>query len=617
MFGRIKLDKNRPLSKREEETPSLEGSFFEIFSDNKSFSQSDISVLMEGKITRLLTGEKIDKNNQEGVVIELYQKYGEDFLKKCDGLFSLIVFDHTREKILICNNRYQTTNFYYYQTEGELFIAKSLKKLLNLYVKKPAPHFGSIKSFVSTGFTIPDQTQIKGVRKLLPTFWLSVSQGEVLIKNHWESEFSFERRTSIELEPELDRYEKIYQDGLSRFFEFNDTKSLGSLLSGGHDTSFAVIQASKVYDKPIHCFTTTFPDWMWSEEDYARNIANKVGAIFHPVPFLPEDVDNILGVIKATEEPVVSVTIPMYKMAKVASQHVDTMIGGDGGDTLWGEYYPVAEFHRYIKNLPLWARKLIHQAAKAGVKLTDWERFWELEHVASLFTEKNYYDDFLRKLCTYRHFNDQMMQDLFIPEFQDHQMPRSILEVPFTMENFREALIEAKLFNGFYTYMSFFTYKEMESFNLKLFFPTINKELMDFITTLPYEWVNGGTTFHRLTNHKSINRRFHKRALARYLKSEEIYNRSFDIPWYTILKPRKRLLELLLKKLKDRGWYRPETLDKIFEEFENQKNKDYELLELKSHGYRIFTLLSLEIWAMQFLDNKAINSLSLEEYLSE
>jgi asparagine synthase (glutamine-hydrolysing) len=138
---------------------------------------------------------------------------------------------------------------------------------------------------------------------------------------------------------------------------------------------------------------------------------------------------------------------------------------------------------------------------------------------------------------------------------------------------------------------------------------------MDFITSLPEEWINGGSTFQRLINDKSINRRFHKKALARYLRSEEIYNRSFDIPWYTILKPRKRLLELLLKKLKSRGWYQSHTLDKIFGEFENQKNKAYELLELKSHGYRIFTLLSLEVWAMQYLDNVSFEGATLEDYL--
>jgi asparagine synthase (glutamine-hydrolysing) len=297
------------------------------------------------------------------------------------------------------------------------------------------------------------------------------------------------------------------------------------------------------------------------------------------------------------------------------------MLGGDGGDTLWGEYYPVAEFHRYIQHAPKFLRELLYQGAKGLRKITDWERFWELEHVSELFRKDNYYDDFLRRLCTYRHFSDEFQDSLLNKDvFGGVKPARSSLELEFNKDNFEEMLIEAKLFNAFYTYMSFFTYNSMESNGLNLYFPTINKDLIDFITSLPKEWVNGGTTFHRLTNHKSINRKFHKHALARYLKTEEIYNRSFDMPWYMILKPRVDVLEKLLMRLKDRGWYNNLELEKLFSEFRTQNVKDYELLELKHHGYRVYTLLALEIWCMEFIDGgieKSYDSnISLEEYLS-
>jgi glutamate dehydrogenase (NADP+) len=77
---------------------------------------------------------------------------------------------------------------------------------------------------------------------------------------------------------------------------------------------------------------------------------------------------------------------------------------------LWGEYYPVAEYHRYVKNSPLFLRRFFHSISTVLRDVFDWERFWELEHVASLFTEDNYYNDFMRKLCTYRHFTDEMQK---------------------------------------------------------------------------------------------------------------------------------------------------------------------------------------------------------------
>lgn len=617
MLGYVKLRNTSQLSFASDQISYLSNRLTLLSSPGLcTLTSGEVSIFAQGVFTRIGAQVALPGSDFGPQLLELYEKYGDEFYKHCDGLFFIILEDKKANKILLMNNRYQTSTLYFTTDDENLYFSSSLRSLIDHFVPNPQPHLGSIRSFVSTGFTIPDQTQIKGVKKLLPTFRLQVTESEVNLFNHWDEEFTFERKKSIDLEPELDRYEEIYRKGLSQYLENAGTTNLGCLLSGGHDTSFALIQASKVYDKEIHTFTTTFPDWLWNEEDYARNIANKFKAKFHSVPFLPTDVDLILDVISATEEPVVSVTIPMMKMARYAKDYVDTIIGGDGGDTLWGEYYPVEEYQRYVKNLPIWGRKFIQKVAQIGIKLTDWERFWELEHVASLFSVENYNDDFLRRLCTYRHFNDRLIGEVFKPEISQAEMPRSCKEIKFEKDNFHRALIEGKLFNGFYTYMSFFTHKEMESQGLKLYFPTINKDLMDFITTLPREWINGGTTFHRLTNHKAINRRFHKRALARYLKSEEIYNRSFDIPWYLILKPRKKMLDLLLVKLKKRGWYKDEAIEIMFKEFENQKAKDFELLELKHHGYRIYTLLALEVWAMQFLDGKKVENRTLEEYLA-
>ena len=123
-----------------------------------------------------------------------------------------------------------------------------------------------------------------------------------------------------------------------------------------------------------------------------------------------------------------------------------------------------------------------------------------------------------------------------------------------------------------------------------------------------------------MTNNKRINRLFHKRALARYLDPREIRNLSFDIPWARILLPRPRIIELLLERLVRRGWFHEPTLRSLFREFRAQRHKEHELLELKNHGYRIFTLLSLEIWATEYLDGRMTDSpeerIVLEDYLA-
>ncbi len=583
----------------------------------------DLLVSVEGVLTRaggrpVAPGE--GSGAYEAAVASLYRAGGEAALEDLEGLYLVFLWDRARDRFLLVNNPYQTTTLYYHEGPERLLFSKTLTDIVR---NLPAVDVDlrSVKTYLANGFNMSDRTTILGVHKLQPTFRLRVEGGRVSLADHWARELENERRPIDDLEAHLDRYETLYRGGLAEYLNHRRPAELGCLMSGGHDTSFAFLEASQVHEKPVHAFTATFPGWGFNEEPYSRAIAEKFGGRFHPVPFVPADLDYTVALIRALEEPMASSALPIHLVMREASNHVDLMLGGDGGDTLWGEYYPVAEVNRYMRHLPRVARKALYAGVRGLLKISDWERFWELEHVLWLFDDADPYREFLRRLCTYRHFRDDLLGRLMDPQvYRDNPYAGSIVEVPHGPESLFEDLIASKLYNGFYPYMSFYTTKSSEHYGMDLYLPTVHRDVIRLITALPHAWVNGGTTFHRMTNNKRINRLFHKRALARYLDPREIRNLSFDIPWARILLPRPRIIELLLERLVRRGWFHEPTLRSLFREFRAQRHKEHELLELKNHGYRIFTLLSLEIWATEYLDGRMTDSpeerIVLEDYLA-
>ena len=186
----------------------------QVYGKEKFFKSDNIFVFVSDFITKLYNNESISKDSQEEKVIELYKKHGPRFVEYCEGLFTIFLFDVGKDKYYVFNNRYQTTNIYYHNDESKIVFGKSLKDILKNFIPNPTPHLGSIKSFISNGFTIPDQTQIEGVLKMLPTYWLEVSEEKFLVKNHWEKEFTLERKPFDNLEKQLDKYEDLYRDGL-------------------------------------------------------------------------------------------------------------------------------------------------------------------------------------------------------------------------------------------------------------------------------------------------------------------------------------------------------------------------------------------------------------------
>ena len=596
-----------------------------VFSDEHTKNFGQHRILLKGKISKLFCKD-LDLheyfNRQEELIFKIHKKYGNSFVNLIDGYFLIFIYDEKKKSLKIYNNPYEATNFYYYLDGNILIFANNLKRLLNNLSFKPKFDYTSIPNFLTTGFSFTEKTEFKNIFRLLPSFIMSINKGKVSFDNYWKTQFKFQRKPFGNIEKHLDKYEQIFRQSIKDYLNCVKPKELGCFLSGGHDTTFVYLQASKIFKKPIHTFTASFENFGFDESPKSKAITEKFGGIHHQVKIGPKHLDLIPRIVRATESPVSGSSLPVYVCAKESAKYVDTIFTGDAGDTLWNEYYPVAEWHKYLKHLPAFTRKFFHKLSKLAIKINDWERFWELEHTLSLFSKPDIYKNFFTRLCTYRHFNEELFNKLINPKLlSKSKKTNCMLDIPFNASNFSDALIEAKMFYGVYMYMIPPTQKPLKNLGVNFYTPYFNHELIEFITSLPENWVNGGSSFKKLRNN-AIKRRFHKAALSRYFPLRQVNSlqQSFDIPFHSLLNKRPDILKNLLIRLKHRGWYDDKTLNKIFKEFPKQKVKPSETCELKHHGYRIYSLLTFEIWCMEFLDNFEYNKkekiIPLEDYLS-
>ncbi len=587
----------------------------------------DYTVLIKGSIIEIKSEDFIFSrfnNKQEELVAAMYRQYGEEFYSLLDGNFLIILFDKILHRWFVFNNRYEATAFYYYLNDSIFIFATSVKLLLNILPFKPRFSLSSVPSFLNTGFSYTEKTQFEHIFRLLPTYRIMFDGDGVDFKNHWKGEFIFNRKNIDNIEKKLDEYEYLFSKSIKNFIEYHKPKQLGCFLSGGHDTSLTFIKAAELYKKPIHTFTASFENYGFDEAPKARYLTERYNGIHHTVLIGQNELDLIPLMVRMAEEPVPGGGFPIFVCTLEASKYVDCILTGDAGDTLWGEYYPVAEWHKYLKNIPYSIRKFIHALNKFILKFNDWERFWESEHVFALFAKRNMYENFFRKLSSYRHFRNELLDETLNQDiFQNVEMDTCMLDIPFTRHNMHDALIEAKMFYGVYQYMIPPTQKPLEAMGVSFYAPYFNHNLISFINSLPEDWLNGGNTFKKLIN-DAHKRRFHKKVLLRYLSPRYVYavQQSLDVPFHSLLPKRPDILNILLQRLKRRGWYNNEVLERLFDEFPKQAVKPYEIHELKHHGYRIFCLLSFEVWCMEFIDKQLLDRknkddiIPLEEYLS-
>ncbi len=138
-------------------------------------------------------------------------------------------------------------------------------------------------------------------------------------------------------EPLRDEFRSLLRDATARQIE--GANNVGCFLSGGTDSSTVAGMLTEVTGKPAQTFSIGFDAEGYDEMEYARIAARHFETDHHEYYVTPEDlVTGIPAVAASYDQPFGnSSVVPAYYCARLARDAgVDRILGGDGGDELFG-----------------------------------------------------------------------------------------------------------------------------------------------------------------------------------------------------------------------------------------------------------------------------------------
>lgn len=573
----------------------------------KVFEKRGLVVHLTGKITGAhIPGHKLERNNQEKLILELFSEYGEGFIRYLDGYFFIIIYKKKTNELLLYNNRYSQTCCYYFINEGidgGFAFSDSISSLLVLLPSKPKPNFDVVNMFLNSGYIYSGKTLFENVYRLVPGHYLKYEENKIKVIRY--TEMNFQRKPIRNLKKKLAEYEYLWQKAIKDFCHYNEVRKVGAALSGGNDTTWVMWNASQVHQEPVHSYTCHYQYSLFNEIKKARFVTKICKGVHHEVEVDENDLALLPEAIELAEEPVLASAISVYKMMKIARQDVDLFLTGDGGNNIYNHLYPVTEIHKYVKNLPPSIRMMMYKIVGFLAHMTGWERLWELKYVLHGF--KGSYKNLYPNLTCYRHFCSEERKRLF-REQHFREPPRGHLRI--AKENFDDDLIQARFIYGNMQYVSSFHEKFAKGLDMKLLPVYQNQAIMDFLCSLPLEMLNRGNTLQLMTN-RAEKMYFQKLALKKYFPEWHVYNagQPFDQPFHGWFQRKPELIKSLFRRLRKRGWYNQSYLNQLYKEHRKQNLSRKIYCQLSNHGYRIMALLALEIWCMIYLDDMNKNSI--------
>jgi asparagine synthase (glutamine-hydrolysing) len=306
-------------------------------------------------------GHQFRTSSDTEVVIHAYEEYGARCLDRLNGMFAFAIHDRrppttgrSAARLFLARDRFGIKPLYYCVDHEQFLFASEIKALLTYPAVSAQPHWPGLHDYLTFQFCLGDKTLFEGVKRLEPGhyLWLDLGQERPSPQVHRYWALNFEVDTHHTEDYFVDRLMWLLQDAVR--LQLRSDVPLGAHLSGGLDTSTVTCIAAPLLGEPLSTFAGGFREGPeYDETAYARLVSQQAGTRHFEVwPTAAEFVEEMPRLIYHMDEPAAGPGLfPQYAVSKLASQHVKVVLGGQGGDEVFGGYvrYLVAYLEQCIK----------------------------------------------------------------------------------------------------------------------------------------------------------------------------------------------------------------------------------------------------------------------------
>ena len=348
-------------------------------------------------------GYKFKSQTDTEVILSAYLEWGEECVSFFNGMFAFAIYDLVKQNIFIARDRAGEKPLYYHHKNGFFRFSSELKGLLEDKSLPRKIDNDALDSFLTMGFVAGEKCILDGFNKLPAAHSLTfnLDSNNISVKKYWElpvNQSSNHSELSLveELEGLLDNSVKL---------QLSADVPVGVLLSGGVDSSLITAIASR-HIKNLKTFNVRFPgQGKFDETEYARKISNHFGTEHIELEASQVDVDMLIKLARQFDEPIVdSSMIPMFMVSELVQKHCKVVLGGDGGDELFGGYEHYSRLlwmDKYYKFIPLFLRQaavlMSDKTMPLGMKGKNWIQSLRYDLNTEVPLIANYFDSINRK----------------------------------------------------------------------------------------------------------------------------------------------------------------------------------------------------------------------------
>jgi asparagine synthase (glutamine-hydrolysing) len=514
------------------------------------------------------------------VVINLYLKFGLNFVNKLNGMFAIAIHDARDNSLHLIRDRMGKKPLWISQlSNGTLFFASEVRALM---LTRPDRTLRTemISEVMQFGYLNAPNSAFNEIQQLPPASYLSWRGGKVTTSKYWVPDFR--TKSTISYKDALETTKELIEAAVER--RLISERPLGSFLSGGYDSTVVTAYMAKLMKEKVQTYSIGFHSAQFNEAHYAKQVSNFLGTDHHEEILSPDPTLVVEKISKVLDQPFAdSSIVPTFLLAKFARENLIVALGGDGGDEVFGGY------DRYLATPVLQKLNPYLGIARVGLNVMRKQSLGSVRKINRVGSQLSSKDSIAHRYSSILSLTQpQELLNLINPNLYSNKAEQDFIsEFSYSDESSFDRMIRSDL--SAYLPGDLLIKADIATManSLELRSPMLDVNVVEWGISLPHKYkIKGFETKHILKD------------VARSLVPTELIDRpkmGFGIPraeWLRI-----GMKEMVMDILTDRtciqrGWFNSIEVQKIINIHMSGEDKDNVL----------WPMLMLELWARNWLD---------------
>ncbi len=317
-----------------------------LFNEDKSLCiifNGEIYNFQELKKDLEKNGHKFISQTDTEVVLHLYEEKKEKCLELLNGIFAFAIYDIKNKELFLARDRVGVKPLYYYNDDNKFIFSSEIKAILEHDIKREIDP-EAFNHYFRLMYVPAPLTMFKGVFKLPQAHYLRASlrtpNFEPKTYKYWDVTDTKRIESEQEIIGKIQNLMKKSVQG-----QLISDRPVGVFLSGGIDSTSVLGIAKELTNAKIKTFSVGFnindPNNKFNADlKLARETSKLYNTEHHELIIKSEDIlNNLEKIVYHMDEPVAEPTqIATMLLAEYAKKEVAVVLGGDGGDELFGGY---------------------------------------------------------------------------------------------------------------------------------------------------------------------------------------------------------------------------------------------------------------------------------------